>query len=63
VTVRTVIELTGTPIVTAEPDREIGLDNAPTVRVYLGESLTLVLSQHIADQLGDALADVSAAVW
>ena len=57
------IELVGTPVVTAAPSRDIGQDNLPMVRVYFGDGLVLVLMADTADQLGDALADVSAAVW
>lgn len=57
----TALVIVGDAVVVAETVREIGTDT-DTVRVYLGDALSLSLSPAIADQLADALADREAVI-
>ena len=59
---RTVIELSGNCSVVAESGRDIGSD-APTVVVYLGDTLVIRLPPDVADALADALADTAPIMW
>lgn len=53
---RTVIELAGNCAVVAETGGDIERQ-AVVVRVYLGDTLTLIMPPDVADALADALAD------
>lgn len=60
-TLRTHVTLTGACAVSADVQRnfDTGTDE---VRLYLGESLVLTMPAHLADAVGDALADTAPVV-
>lgn len=59
---RTTIELAGNCSIVAETGQDIGR-GAPTVTVYLGDTLIIRMPPDVADALADALADTAPVMW